>query len=208
MSVLSLWINEYGIPDSLYCDKKNAFVLTREPSDAELLSGITEPKSHFGVATDKLGIYVIKANSPQAKGRVERNHGVDQDRLIKELQLAGIRTIDAANAFLDSYYIPKMNLKFSCKAAKIEDAHVPLGSIDLSEILCYEYTRKVGNDYVIRFDNNLFQILKSGNVLPRTGDKVVVRVKLDGTLSIIWKDSKLIIKEITNTKKDKSENVA
>jgi hypothetical protein len=122
MIVLSLWIKEYGIPEALYCDKKNAFVLTREPTDAELLCGITEPKSHFGLAADKLGIYVIKANSPQAKGRVDRNHGVDQDRLIKELQLANIKTIDEANAFLDSYCYPKMNKKFSCEAAKREDA--------------------------------------------------------------------------------------
>jgi len=74
----------------LYCDKKNAFVLTREPTDSELLQGITKPKSHFGRVCERLGIDVIAANSPQAKGRVERNHGSDQDRLVKELRLAGI----------------------------------------------------------------------------------------------------------------------
>ncbi|GHV23337.1 hypothetical protein FACS189494_11260 [Spirochaetia bacterium] len=68
MTVLSCWIRTYGIPQSLYCDRKNAFVLTREPTDAELLEGITEPKSHFGRACEKLGIEVIPANSPQAKG--------------------------------------------------------------------------------------------------------------------------------------------
>jgi transposase len=113
MGVFSLWIMKYGIPESLYCDKKNAFVLTREPDDAELLAGITEPKSHFGRACGKLGVQVIAANSPQAKGRVERNHGVDQDRLVKELRLAGICTIEAANEFLEKYYLPKMDRKFS-----------------------------------------------------------------------------------------------
>ena len=86
MTVLKMWILRYGIPESLYCDKKNAFVLTREPTDTEILAGNLKPKSHFGKACDRLGIEVIPANSPQAKGRVERNHGVDQDRLVKELR--------------------------------------------------------------------------------------------------------------------------
>ena len=67
MTVLSYWIKTYGIPNGLYCDHKNAFVLTREPTDAELLAGIRTPKSHFGKACEKLGIQVIPANSPQAK---------------------------------------------------------------------------------------------------------------------------------------------
>jgi hypothetical protein len=84
MTVLKRWIETYGIPESLYCDKKNAFVLTRDPTDKELLAGITHPKSHFGKACGRLGIEVIAANSPQAKGRVERNRGVDQDRLVSD----------------------------------------------------------------------------------------------------------------------------
>jgi hypothetical protein len=87
MIVLKIWIETYGIPESLYCDKKNAFVLVREPTDAEILAGKLNPKSHFGKACDRLGIEVIPANSPQAKGRVERNHGVDQDRLITDVRL-------------------------------------------------------------------------------------------------------------------------
>jgi transposase len=113
MTVFSLWIKSYGIPEALYCDEKNAFVLTREPTNTELLSGISEPKSHFGRACDKLGVQVIAANSPQAKGRVERNHGLDQDRLVKELRLKGISTIAEANTFLAKTYLPKMNRKFS-----------------------------------------------------------------------------------------------
>jgi hypothetical protein len=109
MIVLSLWLNTHGIPEALYCDKQNAFVLTRPPTISELIAGITEPKSHFGNACEKLGVDVINANSPQAKGRVERNHRVDQDRLIKELRLKGITTIDEANVFLENYYLPKMH---------------------------------------------------------------------------------------------------
>jgi hypothetical protein len=97
MEVLFYWIRKYGIPQALYCDHKNAFVLVREPTDGELLQGITKALSHFGRACEKLGVEVIPANSPQAKGRVERNHGVDQDRLVKELRLEGITTIAEAN---------------------------------------------------------------------------------------------------------------
>ena len=208
MTVLSLWIKSYGIPEALYCDKKNAFVLTREPTDDELLAGITEPKSHFGRACGKLGVQVIAANSPQAKGRVERNHGVDQDRLVKELRLAGISTIAGANRFLEKTYLPKMNRKFSRPAAKPEDAHVPLGNAKLQDIMCLEYERTVANNYVIRFETRLFQILKTKNPLPRPRDKVLVRIRPDGSISIIWKETKLLVKELTNTQGHKIQKAA
>ena len=208
MTVFSLWIRSYGIPEALYCDKKNAFILTREPTDAELLRGITEPKSHFGRACAKLGVEVIAAHSPQAKGRVERNHGVDQDRLVKELRLAGISTIEEANRFLEKTYLPKMNRKFSRPAAQPEDAHVPLGTVNLTTIMCLEFERTVGNDYVIRYEKRLFQILKSKKNLPRPKDKVIIRITLDGKLAIIWKETKLLVKELTNTKDQETQKAA
>jgi len=208
MTVFSLWIRSYGIPEALYCDKKNAFVLTREPTDAELLSGMTEPKSHFGRACDKLGVQVIAANSPQAKGRVERNHGTDQDRLVKELRLKGISTIAEANAFLEKTYLPKMNKKFSRPPADPADAHVPLGTVCLKNIFCFEYERTVSNDYVIRYEKRLFQILKTSKLLPRPKDKVHIRILLDGTLEILWKETKLLVKELTNTEGQKNQDAA
>jgi hypothetical protein len=208
MTVFSCWIRKYGIPEALYCDKKNAFVLTREATDDELLSGITEPKSHFGRACEKLGVTVIAAHSPQAKGRVERNHGVDQDRLVKELRLAGISTIAEANRFLEKDYLPKMNRKFSRTAAKPEDAHVPLGNVNLKDIMCLEYERTVANNYVIRFETRLFQILKTKQPLPRPKDKVLIRIRLDGSISIMWKENKLLVKELTITQDQKNQKAA
>jgi len=196
MIVLKMWIETYGIPESLYCDKKNAFVLTREPTDGELLAGITHPKSHFGRACDKLGITVIAANSPQAKGRVERNHGVDQDRLVKELRLAGISTIEKANAFLLNTYLPNMNSKFSRPPKSKEDVHVKHGTATLDDILCMEHDRKVSKDYIIRFECRLFQILPEAKIKPRPGDTVLVRIKLDFSVCIIWKNKPLLVKEI------------
>jgi transposase len=196
MAVLKMWIKRYGIPESLYCDKKNAFVLTREPTDAEVLAGILAPKSHFGRACDRLGIEVIPANSPQAKGRVERNHGVDQDRLVKELRLENICTIEQANQFLLERYLPKMNEKFSRPAKHSDDAHVNPGKVKLDDILCMEYDRRISKDYIIRFQARLFQILKTNKPLPRSEDKAIVRIRLDNSIHIVWKDKPLAFKEI------------
>jgi hypothetical protein len=195
MIVLKIWTERYGIPFALYCDKKNAFVLTREPTDAEIIAGILKPKSHFGRACDKLGIEVIAANSPQAKGRVERNHGVDQDRLVKALRLEGIGTIGQANQYLLETYLPKMNEKFSRPARDSDDAHVNIGKVKLDDILCMEFDRTISKDYIVRFQARLFQIQKS-KLLPRVEDKVIVRVKLDNSVHILWKDKPLLVKEI------------
>ena len=196
MIVLKMWIERHGIPESLYCDKKNAFVLTREPTDTEILAGILKPKSHFGRACELLGIEVIPANSPQAKGRVERNHGVDQDRLVKALRLEGISSIEEANRFLLENYLPKMNEKFSRPARDKDDAHVTLGKVKLDDILCMEFDRVISKDFIIRFQARLFQILKTNKPLPRTGDKVIVRVKLDNSVHILWKNKAILVKEL------------
>jgi transposase len=195
MTALKLWIQRYGIPKSLYCGKKNAFVLTRESADAELLASILKPKSHFGKACGKPGIEVIAAHSPQAKGRVERNHGVDQDRLVKALRLENICAIEAANRFLLETYLPKMNEKFSRPARDNDDAHVNIGKVKLDDILCMEFDRIISKDYIARFQSRLFQIQKS-KPLPRVEDKVIVRIKLDNSVHILWKDRPLLVKEI------------
>jgi hypothetical protein len=196
MTLLKRWIKRYGIPESLYCDRKNAFVLTRKPTDTEVLAGIDKPKSHFGRACDKLGIEVIAANSPLAKGRGERNHGVDQDRLVKTLRLEGISAIEQANRFLGETYLSKMNGKFSRPVKNSDDAHVHPGTVKLDDILCMEFDRRISKDYIIRFQTRLFQVLETNKPLPRTEDKVLVRIKLDNSTHIVWKDKPLLVKEI------------
>ena len=195
MRVLWGWIQRYGIPQALYCDRKNAFVSNREPSVEEQLAGI-EPKSHFERACEKLGIEVIRAYSPQAKGRVERNHAVYQDRFIKELRLAGVGTIEEANKFLEEKYLPVVNGKFARVPACLEDGHIPLGRVDLGEILCFEEQRVVSRDFVIGFKRRLFQILPKSRPRPHPGEKVTVRVRLDGSLDVYFKSTKLSCKEI------------
>jgi hypothetical protein len=139
---------------------------------------------------------------------VERNHALDQDRLVKELRLAGISTRGEANRFLEETYLPAINGKFSRPAADPADAHVPLGTVDLGEILCFEHERKVTNDYVVRFECRLFQILRTNKILPRPKDQVVVRIRLDGSLSILWKGKALLVEEIQISKKGQSDSHA
>ena len=117
---------------------------------------------------------------------------------MKELRLTGIATIAAANRFLEETYLPKMNRKFSRPAAQPEYAHVPLGTVSLKDIMCLEYERTVTNNYVIRFENRLFQIITTKKLLPRPKDKVIVRIRLDGSVSILWKNTKLLVKELTH----------
>jgi hypothetical protein len=171
MRTLRAWIGSYGLPKALYCDKKNAFVLTREPGGDEIRRGITKPKSHFGKACEKLGIEVIAANSPQAKGRAERNHGVYQDRFVKELRLAGISTPEAANIFPAETYLPKINAKFEVSPADSADGHAPLLGADPREIFVFEHTRSVSNDYAVKFECAQFQILKENKIKPGPKDK-------------------------------------
>jgi hypothetical protein len=149
------------------------------------LRGITKPKSRFGKACGKLGIEVIAANSPQAKGRVERNHGAGQDRLVKELRLAGISTIEEANRFLETTCLPKMNMRFTRAPASKEYAPAPLLDAGLTEIPCFEHERVVSNGYTVRFENRLFQILNEKGNRPLPEKPVTVRKKLDGTISVL-----------------------
>jgi transposase len=151
LRLLWTWIQRYGVPAAVYCDRKNAFVLDREPTVSEQLRGIT-PKSTFELACEKLGIEVIVARSPQAKGRVERNHGVYQDRFVKELRLAGIDEINEANRFLSETYLNTLNAKFAKPPIDPEDAHVQLlPGQRLENILCFEERRVVAQVNLPRF---------------------------------------------------------
>jgi hypothetical protein len=139
---------------------------------------------------------------------VERNHGLDQDRLVKEPRLAGISTLDEANRFLDETCLPKMNARFSRPAAETADAHVPPGSVNLADIMCREYERTVSNDYVVRFECRHFQILRSNKNLPRPKDKVTVLIRLDDSIFIQWKNNSLLVEEIETSENGCSGNNA
>lgn len=197
MRLLWNWIETHGIPSAVYTDRKNVFVTDRQATLEEQLAG-EEPRTAFGAACAKLGIQIIPANSPQAKGRVERNHGVDQDRLVKELRLKRITTIDGANKLLANGYTQHLNDKFAVPAAEPTDAHrrVPK-HIRLEDVFAFEDLRVLTNDWTIRHENRHYQILEDNRPLPKPKDKLLVRRRLDKTLVIEYKGKALAFRELT-----------
>jgi transposase len=177
------WIEHYGIPLAFYVDLKNVYVSMKE----------TLTFTHVEKACKKLGIQIIKAYSPQAKGRVERNHAVYQDRFVKELRLKKIKTIDEANEVLANGFIDNLNKKFEKPARNPESAHIKRNRIDLNQILCWEYERQVQNDWTFSFMNSCFQIEKKYGDVVRPKSKILVRRHLNGLISAWYKNDKLSI---------------
>ncbi|MCK4325748.1 hypothetical protein KAW55_03240, partial [bacterium] len=153
---------------------------TRKQTIEEQLNN-EDPMTNFERAMKELGVVVIHANSPQAKGRIERAFRTFQDRLIKELRLAGIKSKDEANEFLDRY-LPKYNRRFSIPAAKEANLHrKALGEKALKKILCVRTKRTLRNDAVIRHNNRFYQI---EDILRRRIKEVIVEDRLDGSMHV------------------------
>jgi transposase len=183
MRVLHGYIRKFGRPLAIYADKASHFKVNRPANLEEQLAG-QEAQTQIQRALRELQIEHIVAHSPQAKGRVERGFGTLQDRLVKELRLREITTMQAANEYLEREFIPDYNRRFAKKPASAANAHRPVKGFDLDAILSYQEPRVVLNDYTIRFDNTTYQ-LPSSAVRPglRRG-KVTVQVRLDGTLRL------------------------
>ena len=196
MRTLWHWIELYGIPQALYADKKNVFVTDREPTIEEQLAG--QPAlTVFGKACWKLDIEIITANSPQAKGRVERSHGVYQDRFVKELRLEGITDIEGANKLLERGFCKHLNEKFAKEPGSETDFHRPVPpEMQLAEIFCFEKDATIANDWTLRCENRCYQIHKNNDPLPRPSQKVTVRRLLDATIQLLHRGKKLKFKEI------------
>jgi hypothetical protein len=189
MAGLRGWVETYGIPQALYTDRLKTYLTDRQPTVEEQLDG-QEPATQFGRACNQLGIHIIAARAPQAKGRVENKHGLTQDRLVKELRLAGISTIEGANKFLATW-LPGINERFSVLPADLTDMHRPVpDNLDLSAIFCRQQTRRVGNDWVVRHNKRYLQILKQPD-LPPSGSVVTIREWAGGNLEIWYKERRL-----------------
>src|SRR5579863_168578 len=120
---LRRYVTRYGLPLAMYTDKHTTYKSPAEPTVAEQLDG-RMPQSQFERSLAELGVELIHAHSPQAKGRVERLFGTFQDRVIKEMRLAGIATVEAANQFLETY-LPQYNQRFTVPPAQAADLHRP-----------------------------------------------------------------------------------
>jgi len=191
---LRAWIERYGVPLKLYVDWKNLY--KRSANAQERVRG-EEPITQFGRMCTKLGIELIAANSPQAKGRVERMHGTHQDRLVKKLRLERIASHAEANAYLETEYLPEHNQRFARPAARPEDYHrrAP-GAAKLDRIFRLESERVISDDWVVRYDGRFFQLEpQSQNYAPARG-KVVVCERPEGRVEIEYRGRAVPWREI------------
>lgn len=175
LALLRAWVEQYGIPQAVYVDLKTVYV--RPPTSRERVTG-RPPQTQFGRVCARLGIRVIPAHSPQAKGRVERNHGTGQDRLIKKLRLRGIGTLAAANAYLTAHYLPEHNRRFAVAPVCGVDAHRPVPrGLDLDTVFVLETERRLRNDWVVRYQHQTLQVTPTRAARRHTGPGQVVRVR-------------------------------
>jgi transposase len=185
VGILRAWIDRFGIPQALYTDWKNVYV--RVPNAEERETG-AEPLTQFGRMCAALGITIIPASSPQAKGRIERNHGTHQDRLVKKLRRRGIADVAAANAFLETTYWADHNRRFAQSPASADDFHVavPRG-VRLDQVFRLAETRTVANDWVVRYDNRLLQLERQSGLAPARST-VLVYEDIAGQLEVRYRD--------------------
>ena len=197
MDSLTHYINRYGLPRSVYLDKYKTYKATRPPTLYEELRG-EGPMTQYQRALQELRIKIIHADSPQAKGRVERLFGTLQDRLIKEMRLAKIKTLEEANEFLE-VYLPVYNERFSKIALKEGDLHNPLpDEVDLREIFCLKDIRIINNGYIVRWKGKRFLIDNASIAMRRR--RVEIREHFDGKLTIKFNGRYLDFHEVFEPK--------
>ena len=194
--MLAGWTRRQGLPQSLYVDRDSIYRCEGVGSIAEQLAG-KEPQTQFGRAMKQLGVELILANSPQAKGRVERMNGVLQDRLVKALRLAGINDMKRANEFLAIDYLPGFNRKFQVEPASMADAHRAIPP-KLDEILSWEEQRVVQRDWTVACQGKWRQLDRQHEALSLAGKKIIVRTLRDGRVQLERGGVKLRWKELNH----------
>ena len=185
MHVLHDHITAHGVPAALYSDKHSIFRINAKDADPEA-------ETQFSRAARGLGIACIHANSPQAKGRVERANQTLQDRLVKEMRLAGINNMDEANAWLPAY-INEYNQRFAVVPKDPQDAHLPYeGSADeLSGVLSVHVAKKLSKNLSFQHEGQLIQVQTTGKGLALREANVTLRRHFDGTQELLWRKRKM-----------------
>jgi hypothetical protein len=185
VSVFKFWkwyFEDKGLPNAIYLDKFSTYKVNHKNAvdNKELMT-------QFERAMNQLGVRVIHANSPQAKGRVEKMNGTLQRRLVKEMRLNKINTIEDANKYLQEIFIPKFNKQFAVIPKKSNDLHRQLNTNEknnLDKILSIQHERTINNDYTIRFENNYFQLTETQPTTVYKKDKIIIEKRLNGEIKI------------------------
>ena len=181
LRTLGGWLRRYGRPLAHYTDKNSIFRSNRPAAISEQLRG-ARAHSQFGRALQELGIEWIAAQSPQAKGRIERLFATLQDRLVKEMRLAGIASIEAANHFLETRFLPKWEQRFTVAPRNPRNAHRQLGRAQrLDEVLSVRAVRKVAQDHTVSWEGNLWGVPREEVCAGLRGAAVEIERRLDGS---------------------------
>jgi len=195
MDSFKRYIEKFGMPTSIYLDKHPTYKSTKKQTIEDELNN-TEPLSQFSRAVKELGVNVIYADSPQAKGRIERLFNTFQNRLIKEMRLKGIRSTEEANRFL-KHYLPTYAKRFAVVPANDTDLHRPVQKdVDLDAVFCVKTIRVLRNDFTVVYNGKLYQIEDNVNA-----EKVTVEERANGSIHISYRNTDLKFKEITDRPK-------
>lgn len=183
-AMLTMWeyVNKYGIPRSIYTDKHSVYKGEGKLTD-------------FGRAMKELNVEIIFANSPQAKGRVERANRTLQDRLVKALRQEAISNIAEANKYLQERFMRQYNSRFAINL-EVPDVHCKTVGYDLKNIFCYKTTRQVRNDYTINLGGGYIQLLKGDSPLPRPTQSVTICKWLNGEMHIYFNRQELLFTQL------------
>ena len=179
---------EHGLPQSIYTDCHSVFWTDREPTLEEQLIN-KKPTTEVGRGLEQLGVTLILAHSPQAKGRIERLWNTFQDRLVSELRLAKAKTVEQATVVLDRY-LPVHNRKFA-KPAKAQPAWRKVSSLQIEQALCFKQQRTVAKDNTVTFEGTVLQIPKRSPFRSYANKRIDVHVLLDGAVEFFYKKEKI-----------------
>ena len=196
MAVLWEYIEKNGRMVDVYTDRDSMFTVPRRKGESEQERQEADRLTQLGRSLRELGIGSILANSPQAKGRVERSHLTAQDRLVKQLRLAKVCTLEDANAFLEQEYWPEWNECFARPVKDFADQHRPLSTTqDLAAILCHAEERVIANDYTFSFAGQRYQIGREQVQAGMRRQRLRVELRLDGELKARYQGRYLMIEE-------------
>ena len=204
MKLLWSYLEKFGRPLAYYTDKASLFHTTEKRNRDE--PGVDKdpvemPPTQIGRALQELGIAWMGAHSAQAKGRVERNFRTAQDRLVKGMRVAGVRTIEQANEYLSNDYLAWWDREMTVEAVNPDDAHRPLDkSHNLAASLSRVEQRQVRNDYTLRWEGTLYQIEPQAVTAGLRKTNVRVEARLDGSIAVRYQQRYLSVKPCPSVK--------